>query len=194
MKLTVVTSNDGKFREFSDALFSSRTELVRSTLSYPELQSASLEEVVRFGLDWLSARVEGEFVIDDSGLFIDALGGFPGVYSAYVAKTIGLEGVLKLMEGREDRSAVFVTKLGLFFGGGTHIFSGECSGAITEAAKGKGGFGYDPIFRPEGSGTTFAQMTPEEKNTISHRGQALRMLNEFLASHAQEATTNENRK
>ncbi len=184
MKLTFVTTNDGKFREFSASLQDSGVELVRRSQEYPEIQTDTLEKVVRFGLDWLREKVPGNYVIDDSGLFIDRLRGFPGVYSAYVLKTIGLDGVLGLMKGQEDRAAEFATTIGLFNDGDVHIFTGRCRGKIITSPEGTGGFGYDPIFVPDGDLRTFAGMTVVEKNSVSHRGKALKMLNDYIKRNA----------
>ena len=112
-------------------------------------------------------------------MFVDALKGFPGVYSAYGQKTIGNEGILKLMEGVDDRAAVFKCCIGCRIGDETVIVTGKCPGVILDSARGDGGFGYDPIFSPDGE-HSFAEIPVEEKNVISHRGVATRMLVEEL--------------
>jgi XTP/dITP diphosphohydrolase len=84
-----VTTNEGKFREVSRMLAEAGIESEMLDLDYPEIQCDTLEEVVQNALDWLSGKVEGDFLIDDSGLFISSLGGFPGVYSSYVFHTVG---------------------------------------------------------------------------------------------------------
>jgi len=121
-------------------------------------------------------------LIDDSGLFIDALGGFPGVYSSYVYKRLGCAGVLKLLEGAPSRGATFETVF-LHRTGGTHeVFHGTCLGTIADREKGPGGFGFDPIFTPEGASQTFAEMSLTEKNTYSHRGRAVDELARYLVN------------
>jgi len=180
-RLTLVTHNPGKVREFRAGLAGVPVELHHLDRTYHELQADTLEEVASFGLQELAAELDGDFCLEDSGLFIDALHGFPGVYSAYVLRTAGLNGVLKLLKGSEDRRARFASVIALSLHGETHLFRGESHGSIARAPKGSGGFGYDPIFIPEGSSTTFGAMPIEAKMALSHRGRALSKLSEFLA-------------
>ncbi len=146
---------------------------------YPEIQAGTLEDVVGFALASLR-EVEGDLLVDDSGLFIDALDGFPGVYSAYVYKTLGCEGILGLLAGATHRDATFRTCFGVRLGGKEHLVPGECAGRITRAPRGSGGFGFDPIFVPAGHDATFAEMSLEAKNAVSHRGRALGALKPLL--------------
>lgn len=177
-KLNVVTSNEGKYKEYKRK-FSGYTEVEMLDIGYPEIQTDSLEEVVEFGLEQLEEYKP--VLIDDSGLFIDHLQGFPGVYSAYVMDTIGCEGILKLMDNVEDREAEFLCIIGLIDENGDRfIFKGRSRGTITEEQKGEGGFGYDPIFKPYGEERTFAQMSTSEKNSYSHRGEAVNNLINFI--------------
>lgn len=123
---------------------------------------------------------------DDTGLEIDALGGEPGVYSARYGGVAhdserNIDKVLSEMLGVTDRSARFRTAIALVIGKDLHIFEGEVKGIITTERHGTGGFGYDSIFQPiEGDGSTFAQMTAEQKNSISHRGRAVAKLVDYL--------------
>jgi XTP/dITP diphosphohydrolase len=149
-------------------------------LDYPEIQSDTLEEVVRNALKWLSDKVEGDFLIDDSGLFISSLGGFPGVYSSYVYHTVSLEGILEILEGAEDRDAEFRCCFGLHWQGQDRLFQGVSPGKIIKEKRGERGFGYDPIFMPSGHERTFAEISTDEKNELSHRGKALEKVLEFL--------------
>ncbi len=140
------------------------------------MQADSLEEVVLEAL----REIEGDnFFIEDSGLFVEALNGFPGVYSAYVFRTLGYEGLLKLMEGEQNREAYFESVVGLRFRGEVKIFRGRVYGRIAEEPKGDKGFGYDPVFIPEGYSLTFAQ-SPEIKNRVSHRKRALEQMHAYL--------------
>lgn len=169
-KLTIITSNKGKFEEYKKEL-SGYTEVERLDIEYPEIQSDSLKRVVEFALDQLIDHKP--VMIDDSGLFIDGLNGFPGVYSAYVMDTLGCEGILRLMDEIDDRGAAFRCIIGLIDEDGDRsIFEGNSEGTITREMKGEHGFGYDPIFQPQGKRKTFAQMNTSEKNTYSHRGKA----------------------
>ena len=128
-------------------------------------------------------------IADDSGLMVDALDGAPGVYSARFA---GEEGnykknndkLIECLKGlpEEKRSAKFVTVITLIYPDGkTLVAKGQCPGRILESPRGQGGFGYDPLFMPEGFDVSFAEMTSEEKNTISHRAMALKELERMLS-------------
>ena len=123
---------------------------------------------------------------DDTGLEIDALNGEPGVHSARYAgpghdSEANIDKVLSKLDGVTDRTARFRTAIALLQGDEMHLFEGQVEGVILTERHGTGGFGYDSIFQPiEGDGSTFAQMSPEEKNRISHRGRAVAKLVEFL--------------
>lgn len=122
---------------------------------------------------------------DDTGLEIDSLGGRPGVYSARYAGEDGnaernITKVLAELKGNENRTARFKTVVSLFLGGKEYFFEGKVEGKITLTKRGKDGFGYDPIFIPDGFDLTFAEMPQELKNSISHRGKAMRELVKFL--------------
>jgi XTP/dITP diphosphohydrolase len=175
-----VTTNKGKFQEAERILAGIGVDLEMLSMEYPEMQGESLKEVVLFGLNWLRQKVEGDAIIEDSGLFIETLGGFPGVFSSYVHKTLGLDGILKLMDSQESRSAHFESCIGLLVGDEAITFSGKCQGDISERITGSMGFGYDPIFVPAGESRTFGEMETDEKNGISHRGDAFRKLADYL--------------
>ena len=123
---------------------------------------------------------------DDTGLEVSALGGAPGVHTARYASaeghdTIGnMQLLLQNLKGETDRSAQFVTYIALIIKGEIRTFEGVCKGTILTQMQGNEGFGYDPIFQPEGFEETFAQMTSEQKNAVSHRGKATRKLIEYL--------------
>ena len=156
-------------------------ELKHVKTAYPEIQAESLEITIIPGLQWVMSKYNRPIMIDDSGLFIDALKGFPGVYSSYVFKTVGNDGILKLMSGAKDRRARFECCIGFMRPGGEpFIAKGVARGLIASKKAGTGGFGYDPIFVPEGYERTYAQFEIEEKNKISHRGRAIASLVEEL--------------
>lgn len=141
-----------------------------------------------------NARQKAEFIYqkfgkncfaDDSGLEVEILDGAPGVYSARYAgeEKIDRNNVKKLLqdlEGKTNRKANFRTVICLVFNGNTHFFEGVIHGQIDLSTKGENGFGYDPVFIPDGYSKTFAEMNPGEKNTISHRALAVRKLVDFL--------------
>ncbi|MCI4438276.1 XTP/dITP diphosphatase [archaeon] len=182
-KLIFITGNRGKFLEAQKLLKEFGIELEQVDLDITEPQADSLEEVVRKCAEEALKIVKENFIIDDSGLFIKSLNGFPGVYSSYVYKTIGYKGILKLLSDLTDRSAYFMTALA--YGeprGELKIFSGRVDGIITTEARGENGFGFDPIFKPLGSNLTFAEMSIEEKNKFSHRAKALRAFASWFMS------------
>ena len=124
---------------------------------------------------------------DDTGLEVDALNGDPGVYSARYAGEgkKPIDNIVKLlgeMEGMENRKARFRTVIAYLEEGKTYLFEGKVDGTILTELHGNGGFGYDPVFQPEGFDISFAQMDPDDKNRISHRGNAFRKFVDFLAS------------
>ena len=120
---------------------------------------------------------------DDSGLEVDVLDGAPGVYSARYSGGGSEENMTKLLHnltGKTERGAQFRTVIALLIGDDTHLFEGIVRGTIIEERRGEGGFGYDPIFVPEGYDKTFAELGSEVKNRISHRAQAVEKLADFL--------------
>ena len=126
---------------------------------------------------------------DDSGLEIEALGGAPGVYSARFAgeghnSEKNMDKVLSLMQGKSNRNARSCTCVAHVTGEGEYTFEGEIKGEILDERRGEGGFGYDPIFRPENETLTFAEMGDDRKNAISHRARAVKKLAEFLLKDA----------
>jgi XTP/dITP diphosphohydrolase len=180
MDLTFVSTNAGKFREVRGILdeYGVRVRWKRQPL--PEVQATRLESVVKAKLS-AAQGLATRILVEDSGLFIPSLGGFPGVYSAYALDTIGLEGVLRLVRGRERR-AIFRTVAGLSIGGRSWLRTGECIGRIAERPRGAHGFGYDPIFIVDGETRTFGQLLPSEKNRWSHRARAIRGVGRLLRS------------
>jgi XTP/dITP diphosphohydrolase len=182
--LRVVTSNEGKAREFSAALDRLPWRVERVAMEYQEVQADTLDEVAVASAIWLRElrTVKPPFVLEDAGLFVDALDGFPGVYSAYVYRTVGCDGILRLMEWRDDRKARFESRIALVLPAGPiEVMEGVCVGTVPIEARGTGGFGFDPVFVPEGEERTFAQMGIAEKEAHSHRGRALARLSDRLA-------------
>lgn len=192
-KILIVTGNAGKAREFSSLLGPGWR--VRTLNDLPEIPvieecGATFEENARIKVR--SVQPEGgELVMaDDSGLEVDALGGAPGVRSARYAGRQGDDAAnnRKLLEAlaglpQEQRGAQFRCVLALRLEDGTvRCFEGICRGRITIEPRGKGGFGYDPLFMPEGMERTMAELGAEEKNRLSHRGRAWRAALDYLAN------------
>lgn len=149
--------------------------------------SDTLEGNALIKAHWVKDRYGYDCFADDTGLMVDALGGAPGVYSARYAgehcspdDNIAL--LLEKLKGEKNRNAKFKTVVALIIDGQEHLFEGEVRGVIAEGHCGKSGFGYDPVFVPEESTLSFAEMKPEEKNSISHRGRAMTKLAHFLNS------------
>jgi XTP/dITP diphosphohydrolase len=180
--LYFITSNKGKFKEIANKLIKVDVKVIQKNLGYPEVQANSLEDVVNFGVNYIIEKFQKPFIIEDAGIFIKNLNDFPGVFSADVFYKIGCKGILKLLEDvKKDREACFKSVIAYVNSDRQiHIFTGECMGVIGFEEMGSNGFGYDPIFIPQGETKTFAQMTVEEKNRYSHRGDALDKLLKFL--------------
>lgn len=179
-ELTFATGNEGKLAEARDKLGPLGFEVTQYAGGYPEVQADELETVARHGMDALADELEGPFLLEDAGLFVDALDGFPGVYSSYVYGTLGNAGLLRLLADAGARTARFRSVVG-YHDGRPRVFEGVVQGRITRQRRGEGGFGFDPVFSPEGRERTFAEMSREEKSELSHRGRALEALAEALA-------------
>ncbi len=180
--ITFVTGNAGKVAELRALLDPLGIAVVPDDRGYPEIQHPELAGVAQAGAGYLMATgLEPPFVLEDSGLFVTALKGFPGVYSRNALDTIGCKGILDLLRDveLEGRSAAFQANLCYVDDQRIpHQFPGICKGRIAERAAGDGGFGFDPIFIPDQTpdgaqgDQTFAQMSQEQKNQVSHRAQA----------------------
>lgn len=186
--LTFVTGNVGKVAELRSLADPLGFTVVQDKRGYPEIQADTLAQVCAAGADHLlAAGLQPPFLLEDSGLFVAALNGFPGVYSRHTLDTLGCQGLLKLLVDVEEelRSAAFRTYLLYVDAAGKHhAFEGTCKGRIAARAAGSGGFGFDPVFVPEGTqaeGRTFAQMDTAEKTRLSHRGKAVRAFLAHLA-------------
>ncbi len=185
MRLTFVTGNAGKYQE-ATLILAGLAELTQDRGGYTEIQADTLAEVARYGLAEVSGRLAPPFFLEDAGLFVDALQGFPGVYSAPLFHATGWDGLLRLLHGVPEarRTAHFEAAVGYRDPHGRdHVFVGRVDGHIAAAGRGTHGFGFDPVFVPqEGDGRTFAELTAAEKSRISHRGRALRALARHLAA------------
>ena len=182
-EIRFITSNPGKLKEARACLKPVGFEVTQESLDYPEIQADSLEEVVHFGLDWVEKETDlkGPYFLEDSGLFIAGLDEFPGVYSSFIFRSIGLEGILRLLDGSKARRAHFESRIGYrTYSGDVQIFQGSCAGEIANETRGEMGFGFDPIFIPSEQTETFAEMETDKKNAYSHRGRSLLKLRDFL--------------
>ena len=178
------TGNINKFNEARSILSSYGFAVAMLRVKGDEIQSDSLKEIAKTSAVNAFKRSRLPIFVEDAGLFIDALSGFPGPYAAYVYKTIHNSGILKLMENMAERHAKFQSVIA--YCDETlcepECFDGESKGEITTTERkqqGKSAFGFDPIFQPNGSSKTFAEMTIEEKNGYSHRAMAIRKFAEW---------------
>ncbi len=182
-EIYLVTSNPHKTREFISALESLGINVKQVGIDLMEPQADTLEEIAEFKARQAYDKIGKPVLVEDSGLFIHALNGFPGMYSSYVFRTIGNEGILKLMENEKNRDAIFRSVVALALcKNDIKLFVGECKGTIAEKPKGKAGFGFDPIFVPEGHNKTFAE-DYETKNRLSPRTLAIKQLVRFLQNY-----------
>ena len=188
MKLVFATNNAHKLREVSQVVGDEFTLVSLRECGIVEdipEEQPTLEGNALQKARYIYARTGLDCFADDTGLEVDALGGEPGVRSARYA-TDGHDDeankrlLLERMQGVEARGAQFRTAIALIIGGKEYLFEGIVRGNITTEEKGEGGFGYDPLFVAEGCEQSFAEISAEEKNAISHRGRAVRKLAEFL--------------
>lgn len=178
------TNNIHKFDEARKVLTEYKIAVGMLRAKALEIQSDNLEEIAKTSVVDAFKRCDLPLIVEDAGLFIDTLNGFPGPYSAYAYKTIGNKGLLKLMENIENRKARFHSVIAYYSAElkSPICFKGEVAGEIArEERRGKreSGFGFDPIFKPVNSQKTFAEMTSMKKNKYSHRAQALRKFAEW---------------
>ncbi|MFL2975614.1 MAG: RdgB/HAM1 family non-canonical purine NTP pyrophosphatase [Candidatus Thalassarchaeaceae archaeon] len=192
MHILFATGNKHKVSEASEILshlgYGVEQLLIRGKA--PELiepQAEGIEEVAISKIKQarelvMGTELEGSIILaEDSGLFIDSLGGFPGPYSSYVENTIGLPGILQLMTPETGRRAEFRAIAAVYIDGNIFFGNGICEGEISEEISGEMGFGFDPIFIPDdGDGRTCGEMSSMEKSSISHRGRALKAVSELL--------------
>lgn len=173
------THNIHKFNEARAVLAEFNISVGMLKIKNNEIQSDSLKEIAKKSAFELFRQYGLPILVEDSGLFVEALNGFPGPYAAYVYKTIGNKGVITLMENIENRKAVFKSAIAYCNSERytPNIFEGEAIGEIVmEELQGRSihGFGFDPVFHPEDNSKLFSEMSIAEKNLLSHRAIALR--------------------
>ncbi len=192
MEILFATGNSNKVSEASRILAKfghtiSQLEIDGKTLDFSEPQADGIKEIAISksvqARDFVMGTnfEESPILVEDSGLFINSLNGFPGPYSSFVERKIGLQGILDLLKNKEERVAEYKAIAILSTKNETISSEGICIGNISRKIIGGMGFGYDPIFIPdEGDGRTCGQLHPEEKSQISHRMRALKGLSEII--------------
>lgn len=186
MKLLIATQNPGKIKELTDMLSAWKEEIeiiVPEAMEDVEETGTTFEENARIKAMAFAHKFPSTIAIaDDSGLVVDALDGRPGVYSKRYGKDDQDRNtkLLAEMEGKKNRKAKFVASVCIYGAGFDECFSGEVHGKIGFEPKGAQGFGYDPIFIPNGYSEPFGELGSEVKNTLSHRAKALEKVKEFF--------------
>lgn len=192
-RLVFATNNAHKLAEMRSILGGSVEILSLADIGchadIPET-AATLEGNALIKARFVADNYHADCFADDTGLEVDALGGMPGVHTARYAypdrhdPEANMDKLLCALDGCDDRRARFRTVIALILGGEEHLFEGRVEGTIARERSGSEGFGYDPVFVPEGYTATFAEMGEDVKNTMSHRARAAQRLAEFLASRA----------
>ncbi len=188
-KLILATKNKGKVREITEYFKDSEFEITGLEDSFPDIDETgtTFEENATLKAEQVYNQLKILTLADDSGLEVDYLVGEPGVYSARFAgeNATDLDNCKKLLEEMgdaedEDRAARFKCVMVLYDGTEKHVFEGVCEGKIISEMRGNDGFGYDPLFVPNGYTQTYAELDLGTKNTISHRGKALKLVKDYL--------------
>jgi non-canonical purine NTP pyrophosphatase (RdgB/HAM1 family) len=179
-KILFASTNQGKIREVQEIL---DIPIEGIGLEIPEIQSLDENQVAIAKAQAYFSRINQPLLVEDTSLRFKSLGGLPGPYINDFSKALGNEGLIKILDSFTDRSAIAITTLAFITRPDKcHTFTGETKGNIATLVSGTGGFGWDPIFIPEGFTKTFAEISPEEKNRISMRKIALTKLKQFLSS------------
>ncbi|MFW9806243.1 MAG: XTP/dITP diphosphatase [Candidatus Thorarchaeota archaeon] len=176
-RLVLVTQNQHKLKELRPLFKKYDVNFETTSIEKHEIRSESVEEIARVAAKVAFETLQRPVVVDDTGFFVEILNGFPGSYAAIVLNAIGYQGILKLTNNMTNRSAKFMTAVGYCDGHYLESFLGIMPGVLAREPAGEGGFGYDPIFIPDGFKQTYAQLSLEEKVSISHRTKAFE---EFL--------------
>lgn len=186
MTILFVTTNTHKFREAQEILKPYKIQLEHVAQSYPEIRAEEVEEVAFESAQSLFKKIKKPLIVEDSGLFILSLNGFPATYSAWVQKKIGNKGILKLMQGEKRREAYFKSSVAYADANIVKTFSAKVDGTISEKESGEKGFGYDPIFIPKGEKLTFAE-NEMIKNRLSHRFNAFTVFAKWYSTYTVES-------
>ncbi len=154
---------------------------------YPEIRDEKFENIASEGVKYVYEKIKKPVIVEDSGIIIDALNSFPGTFSAYIEKKLGNKGILNLMRDVEERNrtARYISVVAFFDGKILKTFVGTVEGKISTGERGSGGFGYDPIFIPNGYKETFGE-NPEPKKEISHRRKSVETFCKFYVKYNED--------
>ncbi|HJU79721.1 MAG TPA: RdgB/HAM1 family non-canonical purine NTP pyrophosphatase [Nitrososphaeraceae archaeon] len=177
-KIIFASTNENKFNEILLHLRNFDFEIEFIRFNTIEIQSEILEDIALEKSKRAFEKIGKSLIVEDTGLFIDSLNGFPGPYSSYVLKTIGNRGILDLLSNKSNRLALFRSVIAYNDGKNNLTFSGETRGTISNDIS-EVGWGYDPIFIPQGSSITYGQQDITDKINISHRTHALNRFAEW---------------
>jgi non-canonical purine NTP pyrophosphatase (RdgB/HAM1 family) len=178
-QLILVSSNPNKGIEAERIL---GVPLLRVSISLPEIQAASVEEITRYKLEVARSRGYNRMVVEDVALGFDELGNFPGPYVRWLLEAAGGKGLAAIAYALNNRAACAQCCVAYWDGREGHVFNGECNGEVLVEPRGAQNFGWDAWFLPRGSKKTYAEMSPDEKDRVSHRGEAYRKLAAHLAA------------
>jgi XTP/dITP diphosphohydrolase len=177
-QLFMVTGNENKLREARQIL---GIEIRQTEVAgLQEIQTVDAGKAVVHKAEEAYMALKKPLIVEDSGLIFKSWNGLPGALVKWFEESVGNEGLLKMLSAYDDRSAVAQCFIGFHNGKEVKVAKGEVSGRIADRLRGDNGFGWDRIFIPDGSGISYAEMAPEEKNAISHRRKAFENLKEIL--------------
>ena len=184
------TGNLHKFNEARRVLAEYDISVAMLKVKNLEIQNDKIEAIAKSSAINVAREIRLPIIVEDAGLFIDSLNGFPGPYSSYIFRTIGNWGIIKLLENSENRKAHFKSVVAFCDQNGTLMcFKGIVEGRISKKPRGSSGFGFDPIFEPdEEPERTFGEMSVEEKNRFSHRAKALRKFAQWYKNYVPPAS------
>lgn len=176
-EITLITGNAGKAEEFSRLL---GTQVLHEKIPLPELQATDVAVVANAKAEAAYLALQRPVFVDDTGLYISAWNNLPGALIAWFLDNVGNDGLIRMLSTWEDRSAKVITALGYCDEMGSRVFTGEVNGVIALEPIGENGFGYDPIFIPDGQHKTFAEMTATEKDAVSMRAIAAATMKSYF--------------
>lgn len=177
MEIFLATSSSFKFSEAKEVI---SFPIQQISIDIPEIQSMSVDEVAQHKVVYAFQQIGERTLVEDTGLYINAWNGLPGALISWFIKSVGVDGICRMMSNESDRKAVAKTTVAYYDGTDMRLFSGEIHGVIPYSPSGSSGFGWDAIFQPRGYCKTFAEMLTSGKNSISMRRIAFLKLNDFF--------------